>query len=629
MPARASVFFWKAIRDFRRSWRRLLATALVYEAIAFIVLVPLVGLTLKLFIARKGSSVLADQDILFFVLSPLGLAALIAVGAVSLAILAVKQACLMAIGFGEIRNLHVRTTEALLFAARRSWSVVKMVLRILVRVLLIAAPFLAAGGLIAMLLLREHDINFYLALRPPVFLVAAGTVGILLAVMAVLIIRRLLSWAFALPLLLFESTGPARALTTSVDRTTGHRWLVGSTLVAWGATAAILSALPLAVVGTVARWLVPKFAGSIVLLAIVMGAFLLVWGLLNLVVSLINAIFFALLTVRLYDGFGSSPGAQLSSNAVSEHLNQGKGRRISVKQTLAGLGVAVILAGVAGLLFLNDVRPEDDVVVIAHRGAAGSAPENTLASVALAVEQGTDMVEIDVQESADGRIVVVHDSDLMRVGGSPTKIWEATYDELLEVDVGSWFGPEFSGQRVPTLEQVLEICKGRARVNIELKYYGHNQRLEERVAEIVERAGMEDEIVLMSLVADLVTSMKATRPDWTVGLLTAKAIGDLTKSEADFLAVHVGIASHRFVRRAHAAGKEVYVWTVNDKLNMSRMMSRGVDGVITDHPALARQVLEDRAELSAAERLMLTAAFWMGLEPKEPPPETDVGKGDK
>ena len=80
------------------------------------------------------------------------------------------------------------------------------------------------------------------------------------------------------------------------------------------------------------------------------------------------------------------------------------------------------------------------------------------------------------------------------------------------------------------------------------------------------------------------------------------------------------------MRRAHAAGKEVYVWTVNDKLNMSRMMSRGVDGVITDHPALAKQVIETRAELSAAERMMLTAAFWIGLEPKEPPPERDVGK---
>ena len=627
MPIRTMSVFFKAVGDFLRAWPRLLATDMVYKIIAFVVLIPLVGIVLEFFMSTRDSSVLADQDILFFVLSPVGLAALVVVGAVSLAILTLEQACMMAIGFGETRNLHVRTTDALWFGARQAWSVTRLALRIFIRVLLIALPFLAAGGLVYLLLLREHDINFYLAEQPPVFLFAAGVVVALLAVMAVLIIRRLLSWAFALPLILFERVSPAMALATSVERTGGHKLIVGTTLVAWGAVAAILSAAPLAIIGTVGRWIVPRVAGSMTVLVIVMGGFLLLWGLLNLLVMLVNAAMFALLTVRLYDRFGSSADAQLSSVAISETLAAGDRRRISMKWALGGLVAVAILAAAAGYLFMATVPFDDDVIVIAHRGAAGSAPENTLASVALAVEHGADMVEIDVQETVDGEVVVVHDSDLMRVGGGAVKIWEATYDELLEIDVGSWYGPEFSGQRVPTLEQVLEICKGRSRVDIELKYYGHNERLEERVAEIVERMGMEDEVVLMSLASDLVTSMKALRPDWTVGLLTAKAVGDLTTSDADFLAVHVGIASSGFVRRAHAAGKDVYVWTLNDKLNMFRMMSRGVNGVITDHPALAREVISERAELSPAERLMVTAAFWMGLEPKEPPPEADIGEG--
>lgn len=361
------------------------------------------------------------------------------------------------------------------------------------------------------------------------------------------------------------------------------------------------------------------------LVVIVVGGFLLLWGLLSLLVTLVNAVLFALLIVRLYDTLGSTPEAQLSGMTFSEKSALGKTWRITPKMAISALVLTTVLAAVAGYVLLESVRFDDDVIVIAHRGAAGSAPENTLASVALAVEQGADMVEIDVQESADGEIVVIHDSDLMRVGGSPLKIWEAGYAELQQVDVGSWYGPQFRGQRLPTLEQVLELCKGRSMVDIELKYYGHNERLEERVADIVERTGMENQIVLMSLVNDIVVSMKALRPAWTVGLLTATAVGDLTRSDADFLAVHVGIASSRFVRRAHAAGKEVYVWTVNDELNMSRMMSRGVDGVITDHPALARQVIEERAEMNPAERLMLTAAFWLGLDPKEPPPERDTG----
>jgi glycerophosphoryl diester phosphodiesterase len=569
--------------------------------------------------------VLADEDILFFFLSPVGLAALVVFGAVSIAIVTLEQACLMAIGLGEARNLYVRATGALIFGAHKAWPIARLALRIFIRVLLIALPFLGTCGLVYLLLLREHDINFYLAEQPSAFLFAAGIVAALLVMMAVLIIRRLLRWAFSLPLLLFEGLAPAEALKTSKERTRSHKWMITLTLVTWGAASALLSGFPLAVVSGLARWSVPKVASSMNLLVVVMGGFLLLWGLLSLVVTMINASMFALLTVRLFEQVGSSPEATLSRVAVSERSGERGGRRFSIKWLLAGLVVAAVGAAVVGHLFLDRVRLDDEVVVIAHRGAAGSAPENTLASVELAIEKGTDFVEIDVLESADGKIVVVHDSDLMRVGGSPVKIWQATYEQLLEVDVGRWFGPEFSGQRVPTLEQVLEVCKGRARVNIELKTYGHNKRLEERVAEIVEKTGMEDEIVLMSLSSDIVRAMKALRPGWTVGLLTAKALGNLPRSEADFLAVHVGIASPRFIRQAHAAGKEVYVWTVNDRLNMSRMMSRGVDGVITDYPALARQVIERRAGLSSAERLMVSAAFWIGLEPKELPPEADIG----
>jgi glycerophosphoryl diester phosphodiesterase len=617
--------FVAAVRDFFDAWPRLLSTDLIYKLIAFVVLSPLAWVALRLFMASRGSSVLADQDILWFILSPIGIAALLVIGSVSIAIVALEQACLMAIGFGEIRGFRVRTTDALWYGARQAWSVVVLALRILVRVLLMALPFLLAVGIVYLVLLRDHDINYYLAEQPPIFLVAVGVVTVLLLVMAVLLIRRLLSWAFALPMMLFERQTPAQAMARSVERTLGHRWVVSMTLVAWGTAAALLSVVPLGLVTATGQWLVPKFAGSIPLLLVLMSIFLLVWGVLSLLASLINSVMFALLTVQLYDRFGSTPDAQLTTSAIAERLEVRRSSRISGRWVMAGFAAAAVIAGLIGYQLVQSVRLEDDVVVIAHRGAAGSAPENTLASVALAVEQGADIVEIDVQENADGEVVVVHDSDLMRVGGSPVKVWNATSEELAAVDVGRWFGPEFSGQRVPTLEQVLAICKGRSQVDIELKYYGHNQRLEERVAEIVESMGMEDEVILMSLDSRLMQSMKSLRPDWTVGLLTAKAVGDLTTSDADFLAVHASIASSGFVRRAHAAGKQVYAWTVNDRFNLSRMMSRGVDGVITDHPALARQVLERRAELSTAERLMITAAFWIGLEPKEPPPESDGG----
>jgi glycerophosphoryl diester phosphodiesterase len=100
-----------------------------------------------------------------------------------------------------------------------------------------------------------------------------------------------------------------------------------------------------------------------------------------------------------------------------------------------------------------------------------------------------------------------------------------------------------------------------------------------------------------------------------VGLLTATAIGDVTKLDADFLAVSSSMASRQFIRRARGRRKPVYVWTVNDPIQLSRMISMGVDGVITDEPGLARSVLARRAQMSPVERLLINLAFWIGAVP--------------
>jgi glycerophosphoryl diester phosphodiesterase len=255
------------------------------------------------------------------------------------------------------------------------------------------------------------------------------------------------------------------------------------------------------------------------------------------------------------------------------------------------------------------------VAVIGHRGAAALAPENTLSAVERALEDGADWVEIDVQETADGEVVVQHDSDFMKVAGSRLKVWEATFAQLRELDIGSWFGPEFKGEPVATLEEVLRRAKGRAKVVIELKYYGHDRRLEERVADIVERTGMEDEIAVMSLERSGVEKMGALRPGFRRGLLAATAVGRLAEVDVDFLAVSVGLATPSLLRQAHARGRDVYVWTVNDELTMAQEILRGVDGLITDDPARARAMIRAESRLTSVERLLLGTAFWLGVEP--------------
>jgi glycerophosphoryl diester phosphodiesterase len=206
----------------------------------------------------------------------------------------------------------------------------------------------------------------------------------------------------------------------------------------------------------------------------------------------------------------------------------------------------------------------------------------------------------------------MHDSDLMRVGSSPLKVWEADASALRSVDIGSRTAPTFSAERVPTLAETLAASKGGTRVIVELKSYGHAQRLEERVVAIVEAAGMANDSIFMSLDHEMVRKLKQLRPSWRAGVLVAKAIGDLTSLKADFLAVEARLATRAFVRQAHRAGQDVYVWTLNDAAWMLAAMSNGVDGLITDKPDVARRVVERRAGMTDAQRIVVALLIRLG-----------------
>ncbi len=615
----------QASRDFRRGWRELLIADAVYKIAAFVILFPLVGGALRLFISTSGSSALADQDILFFVLSPMGLLALVVVSAVSLGIVALEQACLMIIGLAATQGERVTPFGALSYGVRHAGPVVRLAIRIVLRLLLVAAPFLAAGGLVYSTFLAELDINYYLAEKPPVFWAAAIIINLLLAILAVVLIRLLLGWAFALPLLLFEGAVPADALKRSTEKSKGHRWTIVPVMVGWAAGTIIVSGLASGVVGLLGRSVLPSLTGSMTLLVWVMGGLVLLWGAVNLIVTLLSVSAFALLIVRLYDRLGISKETKRVWVETSDLAEEGTVWRLTRKKLLAGIVLAAVVAAILGIILVDSMRVDDDVLVTAHRGAAGAAPENTLAAFERAIADGADFVELDVQENADGDVVVLHDSDLMKIGGVNLKIWDATSEQLQGIDVGSWFSPEFSGERVPKLEQVLRLCKGRVRVNIELKYYGHDERLEERVVEIVERAGMESQIVVMSLKYDGIQKVRTLRPDWTIGLLTATAVGDLTRLDADFLAVHTGLVRPSFVRAAHKSGKKVFAWTVNDPIQMATMIGRGVDSLITDEPAVAGKVIKELSRMNPVERLMVELSLWFGVKPKQAGPETDAG----
>lgn len=604
---------YSAVHDYRVAWKTLAITDIVYKIIAFVILTSVVGLAFRIMLRLSGRTVLADEDILYFLMEPIGLISVIVVGALWLGVFALEQTALMGVLRAAAQGHHLSYIGALQFALSNSRAVLRLTARLVSIMLLVIAPFLIAAGIIYLSLLTEYDINFYLTERPPAFILALS-MGVLMAVtLTALILRLFSSWFFALPLLLFENVKIPKILVLSRERAQGQRLRILQWLLGWTLLNFILSAGISFLVIWLGRLIVPEASASLPFLAFMIGVILALWLLSNLLVNMLSATTFAAVLFNLYRHFGSPGKLNMTPFAQKNKISHFK---ITRKNILISTIAAVVLSFAIGLGVMYDVQLEDHAEIIAHRGASATAPENTMAAVMQAIADKADWVEIDVQETADGEVVVFHDSDFMKLANMNLKIWDATMADLETIDIGSHFNAQYNEQRVPTLRQVLLASKGKIQVIIELKYYGHDQQLEQRVAEIVEAEGMQSEIMIMSLKSDKVRKMKSLRPLWKVGLLTSAAIGNLAIAKADFLAVNVGLANRDFIRSVHENGKQIYVWTVNDAPTMSTLIGRGVDGLITDKTALAQTVLQHRSNINPFGRILLELTEILGLPPE-------------
>lgn len=251
-----------------------------------------------------------------------------------------------------------------------------------------------------------------------------------------------------------------------------------------------------------------------------------------------------------------------------------------------------------GSAFLN-ASLLSEIRITAHRGSSKTAPENTLPALYAAIEEMADYAEIDVQLTADGVVVLGHDSSLRRVGGVSRSISSLTWEELQEIDVGSWFSESFSGETTPSLDAVMEVCKGKINLNIEIKNAGKNSELPQKVVELIQRHGMEEQCVVTATSLPYLARVKELDPQLHTGYIVSAAYGDFYSNDAvDFISIRYNFVTESLVAKVHEQGKAVHAWTVNSKNEIERMQMLKVDNVITDYPVRAREILyrEETAE---------------------------------
>jgi len=602
---------------FKLNWKSFLGIHIAVQFFSLVVLTPLATLMMGWLILASGQTALKDEDILLFALSPTGSLILLLVAGLYTTVVIFQLAAMIIASYSVSLGQVINPVRIGCYMLSRIWPLFRLALQMIGRTALLAAPFLAVTTLIFYLFLTEFDINYYLANKPPVFWWAGALILLCLLAMTGLLLRVFSGWFLALPLLVLNNENPAKVLQKSRKSTAALRFpitlgLLVLFLLNFGLLAFVSLLADLSVDGVLA------IAGdSIQLMAYLLGSVLVIWVLANVTTTFFSHSILSLLTLYTFNRLVGASGNVYLDQFPGLQRSKRTFRISAVGLTAVALSVS-LAAGVATSLTMESFDLEDHTMVIAHRGASAQAPENTLAAMELAIEQGADWVEIDVQETRQGEVVVIHDSDLKKIGGSGLRVFEAPLAELQSVDIGSWMDPSFSDQRVPTLQQLLALCKNRINVVIELKYYGREKRLEERVVNIVEAAGMQDQIMVMTLSYAGIQKIKSIRPEWKVGLLSSLALGDITRLEADFFAINAKFASRAFIKRVHNRKREVMVWTVNDPIGISAMMSKGVNGIITDKPGLASKIRKERSELDLHERMMIQLASFIGKQPTRP-----------
>jgi glycerophosphoryl diester phosphodiesterase len=588
-------------------------TLLVWAALTAVV-TPLASASLGRLLVGPNR-VIGNDALIAFVLSPRGLTYVVLAGAVAATAAVVRYAGLFIMTVDDLEGRRPTVQSTLQALAPLVPALFRLSAAAVAASLLVAMPLTLALGGVYLALLRAHDINYYLDARPPEWRLAL----LLAAIFAVL-------WLAGVAYLV------VRLLPTVPAYLDGHRPLRAAVRRAWihteGRARRLLQAAPLVIGG----WLALRSAvhavyflmGSSIIesvadgspsptrIVIAVAIYATGAAALDGVMSFVGFSFTSMLLTRVYytvsrarEAIDPSLAAPVSRPPRSPHwLRPGARSRTPARVVLALVVLAAAGATAGGVLleFVPDARR---VVITAHRAGATAAPENTLLALDRAMTAGADVVEIDVQRTRDGVIVVAHDADLMRTARDPRRIAQSTYNELRQVVIGPDSDLDVDRRRLATLDEFLAASRSRVTLLIELKYYGWDPDLAPETIARVRALGMEREVWMMSLNLDAVHQIRQLAPSIVTGYLASVTVGSPARLPVTFLGVPPRIATPAFTRDAHARDVQVHVWTLNQADAMMEAAGRGADGIITDDVALGARFRDELAALPAAAHALL------------------------
>ncbi|MDD3225436.1 MAG: glycerophosphodiester phosphodiesterase family protein [Clostridium sp.] len=225
----------------------------------------------------------------------------------------------------------------------------------------------------------------------------------------------------------------------------------------------------------------------------------------------------------------------------------------------------------------------NNIKIISHRGGYLYGPENSLKAIQYSIDHKVDYIEVDVQETKDGVVILMHDKNLKRLTRLNKTLIQLTYNEVKKLNISSSYWDKNETEKIPTLNEVVKKCNGKVKLIIEIKPYGNTIDLTNKVINIIKKNNFEKECMIQSMNYKTLVNIKKMKPGIMTGYIVYMPVKKLPSMDVDFYSIRRDIITKNLVSEIHKIDKKVYVWNIDTKFYMDDMIKLNVDGIITNN----------------------------------------------
>jgi len=584
----------RSVRDFRETYKQHLLFEYLFMLLTSFVIIPIISFIFNRMLRVLGSGSVLNGDVYKIGLSYTGVAGLIAICLVAVLVLFIEFGVVITISQQHYFGKAVLISDAVLTTLRQTPKLFGFGLIQLLFFLLFLVPFIDSP--LSSSLFAQFNVPIFFNSR------VMSTSMNMLAIYGFLFlvgVYTILRWIFVLHFIMIEDKSIRMAIRSSLLLTKGKRLSIFINLFLLNAVVFTLGFIVISSVAYLPAWLdinVLKVISnhySLTLTTVLTYMF-------TLLLVPINIIFLTRLFYHFKRTRGVMPRDQLRlyKNSWVGPLEQRLMTFLKGRTRKRVLYSSILAAYLALALFVsyaaNDqlVYVKWSVLLSAHRGDTQVAPENSLEAVRSSVAQSIDAVEIDVQLTKDGVVVLNHDYNLQRMAGVPKRVSELNYEEVARLNIAKAGGEADEIVRIPMLSEVLAEVQGKSKLIVDLKPYGSGEELANHVVALIEQFDMVQDCYIQSFDRLTLQQIRSLNPDIKIGQILYFALGDLSLLDVDFYTIEQVMLTKQLVERAHKKGREVWVWTVNSERNLKEVLKFEIDGIITDYPARAHNMVE-------------------------------------